>query len=342
MKLCALLLSSVAYIDGKKDRFIDETWSNTPGTRGGKHGRVQNDDLRYVWKIPHCVAHPDSPSCDNDCKGHFTEDRGEITVTKGAEYRSYQSCLWTIEVSPDREIFLMFDKKKGFDVEYHSVCGFDKLHVFSGDMDDWDNSKRHARFCGPRKGRKPFDGAGKIKATHGQMPFWDNAYNLGDNRAIIGFDSDQRFIGNGFTLKWWSRPRSNYNFYDVYDSFKFVQSKCTSEIRDVRFISDKRKSFYQTKMSNMLAKAVNALKNNPDGTGEKTRRCAKGEQQSVSEEVAMSVADMYAHGGDFNRCMTELESLVGEYLSKCKVGQKKWPEKIALFSADIQKARMPF
>ena len=85
-------------------------------------------------------------------------------------------------------------------MEYHHKCGYDRIHIFSGDILTGE-MQRHARFCGPKNGVKPYDGSGKVKETGGQMPFWDVPYDLGSNEAIIGFDVDQKFVGGGFTLR---------------------------------------------------------------------------------------------------------------------------------------------
>ena len=96
----------------------------------------------------------------------------------------------------------------GFNVEYHHKCGYDRIHIFSGSITG--EQKRHARFCGPKNGEKPYDGSGKVKETDGKMPFWDVPYDLGSNQAIIGFDVDQKFVGGGFTL---SSVVKSINYY---------------------------------------------------------------------------------------------------------------------------------
>ena len=105
---------------------------------------------------------PTHASCDNNCNAHYTAKSGQIVV-RANQYKNYQSCLWTIDVGTGNSIEFTFDKKAGFDVEFHHKCGYDKLHIFSGNMQG--KPERVARFCGPKDGEKPFDGSGKILAV---------------------------------------------------------------------------------------------------------------------------------------------------------------------------------
>ena len=54
------------------------------------------------------------------------------------------------------------------------------------------------------------------------MPFWDKPHDIQSNKAIVGFDSDQSFVGGGFTLVWNSHRVSKYDFTYVFEAHEFV------------------------------------------------------------------------------------------------------------------------
>lgn len=221
-----------------------EPWKKG-GKREGKHGRtlVPTND-RWIWDHPLCITVPTHASCDNNCKGDFTNESGMIRI-KPEDYKDYQSCLWTIKVPENKKLMLRFDKKAGFNVEYHHKCGYDRIHIFSGSITG--EQKRHARFCGPKNGEKPYDGSGKVKETNGKMPFWDVPYDLGSNQAIIGFDVDQKFVGGGFTLRWNSVESYDFDFTNVYDGHRYLDDALREQMKSIIFPKDKLKSKYNKK-----------------------------------------------------------------------------------------------
>ena len=60
----------------------------------------------------------------------------------------------------NKHIVLQFDKEYGFSMEWHEQCGYDKLHIFTGSVKNFEKANRIARFCGPKikTWTKPFDG----------------------------------------------------------------------------------------------------------------------------------------------------------------------------------------
>jgi hypothetical protein len=323
--------------------FQDMLWSRVPGERGGKHGRVPiaTDRERYIWEYPLCVTVPDSPGCDQSCIKTFRSKSGKIVVNNDKNYQSYRSCLWTIEVPTGYEITMMFDRDAGFDVEYHQKCGYDRLHVFSGTYDDVKNTaKRHARFCGPRWGDKPYDGSRKVTQSNGRLPFWDKGYNLHDNKAFIGFDADQSNVGKGFVLKWWSKKTQEYNFNDVYDSYRFLKDMSQFHFQNVMFNSLREKEVLKGKLENMMKKCLVALENNPgqsDPKKTKRRRCARSDKIAVTVELADVIKEMHDDPKlqNFNSVMERLTELTHQYLGNCRVANKRWPDKIASFKAYV-------
>ena len=114
--------------------------------------------------------------------------------------------MWHITVPKKHSIHMEFDRDYGFEVEYHNFCGFDKVHLFAGHYAPGQDVQRIARFCGPRSGGQPWDGARKVYSED-EMPFWDKAYNSNSNKITVAWDSDQTKNGmRGFKLKWWAVP----------------------------------------------------------------------------------------------------------------------------------------
>ena len=91
---------------------------------------------------------------------------------------------------------LKFDVDHEFQLEYHNKCGYDKLHIFRGNLETFDQTNRIARFCGPKQNgnnghSKPYDGANKVYETAGVLPMWDEAFNTGSQEVIVAVDFDQ-------------------------------------------------------------------------------------------------------------------------------------------------------
>ena len=81
-------------------------------------------------------------------------------------------------------------------MEYHTKCGYDKLHIFKGNLATFEQTNRIARFCGPKQNgsngaTKPWDGAEKVFETSGELPMWDKSYNTYTNEVIVAVDFDQ-------------------------------------------------------------------------------------------------------------------------------------------------------
>ena len=154
--------------------------------KGGKHGGVDMSNDRFNWKVPKCIANPET--CVKSQK--FSAQSGSITVDQ-SNYKSFENSMFQINVGPDRRVFLKFDRDHKFGIEWHAQCGYDKLHIFKGNADEFDENNRIARFCGPKNGKKPFDGAYKLKPAKGVMPMWDTRFNTRSSEVIVAVDFDQ-------------------------------------------------------------------------------------------------------------------------------------------------------
>ena len=87
------------------------------------------------------------------------------------------------------------------------MCGYDKLHIFRGNRDNFQKTNRIARFCGPKgDSDKPFDGSGrafvyvclvllkysgKLMPVDDVQPMWDTPVNAQSNEVIVAIDLDQ-------------------------------------------------------------------------------------------------------------------------------------------------------
>ena len=91
---------------------------------------------------------------------------------------------------------LRFDQSHNFGLEFHRKCGYDKLHLFKGNLAEFEPKNRIARFCGPRQNGKngksrPWDGARKVKKNGGVLPMWDSEFDTDSNEVIVAVDFDQ-------------------------------------------------------------------------------------------------------------------------------------------------------
>ena len=172
MKFSALLLGVVAA--GK-------------GGRGGKHGAVDLEGTRYNWKIPKCITSPEFCKLDKV----ETANSGKIKLT-AKDYENHRNVMYRIQLGDSRKIKLKFNQEEGFGMEWHRNCGYDKVHIFTGRADDFDNAQRIARFCGPKKaGGAPFDAAGNVRPINGKMAMWDEWMDVGSGDVIVAIDLDQ-------------------------------------------------------------------------------------------------------------------------------------------------------
>ena len=107
-------------------------------------------------------------------------------------------------------------------MEWHEMCGYDRLHIFTGSIKNFEKTNRIARFCGPKAPwTKPFDGqqpnhfqqklsyflgARKLRNLEvdgvRELAMWDKPYETMTNQIIIAFDLDDDFSHlKGFKLK---------------------------------------------------------------------------------------------------------------------------------------------
>jgi len=152
--------------------------------KGGKHGGVNMSTDRFNWKVPKCIQNPDF--CVS--KNKETSASGSIIVDQ-SNYKNFENAIFEINVGPNRS--LKFDKTHPFGIEWHNQCGYDKLHLFKGNVLNFDEKRRIARFCGPKDGKKPFDGSGKIKPAKGSLKMWDTVYQTFTSQVIVAVDFDQ-------------------------------------------------------------------------------------------------------------------------------------------------------
>lgn len=328
MKLCGLFATAAVASDA--------AW-NEVNRRQGKHGRVNlgDDNDRLLLHHPICMTYPDDQKCKSECQETFTANSGRISIS---DYESFTSCLWQIKLPPTRTITLQF--VDDFDLEYHYQCGYDRVHIFSGSVDG--DNQRQGRFCGPRgSDNLPWDGSGRNVAVNGEMNFFSAPYDIRNNNAIIGFDADQSLIGGGFTLVWNSHKLYDYDFTDVFEAHEFVTTTAQFLFDNVQFDSPREKRVYSKQLAGRIIEASHrALSNNPGSSGPKQRRCAKSQDESVSNETVQIMKDLYDNDqADFRDAMAAMEALITEFLGNCRVGGQKWPVRVTQFGEAVEDDR---
>jgi hypothetical protein len=330
MKLSGLLATAVF---AKEQR-----WDN--GAKGGKHGRVQisedNDSDRLLLHFPMCMKYPDHVNCVHEdwCEQTFTSKSGSISVDS-SKYNSKVSCLWQFDLPPNYTLEFQF--VGDFDLEYHQKCGYDRVHIFSGEIDG--DMQRQGRFCGPKAGRGfPHDGTGNHIAMGDSMDFFTQPFDIRSNTAFVGFDADQSFIGSGFTLEWNAVKMYKYDFTDVFESHQFVTETAAFLFTKVQFATVREKRVYGKQLKGRItASSLRALQNNPDSDGPKRRRCAVGQNTSVSDATVQLMKDLADNESpDFRDAMEALSALITEYLGNCRVGGEKWPVRVSEYADDVE------
>lgn len=104
------------------------------------------------------------------------------------------------------------------------------------------------------------------------------------------------------------------------------------------------KKLYQKQLDGKINSAsLRALQNNPGSPdGFKKRRCAKSEAEPVSDatvRIMMSLADMKNGNADFRDAMGAMEALITEFLGDCRIGGKRWPERVSDFAERVEDDR---
>ena len=76
-------------------------------------------------------------------------------------------------------------------MEFHNKCGYDNVQIFHGNIDNFSENNRIARFCGPKGSDKPFDGSKNLKPIKGDLYMWDKIYSTVSSEVLIAIDFDQ-------------------------------------------------------------------------------------------------------------------------------------------------------
>jgi len=94
------------------------------GGKGGKHGNVDLDATRFNYATPNCIT--GKGGCDD--QGNKAATSGSFTLTP-AMYQDETNYIFQISLSQSRHISLQFDQNYGFEMEWHSRCGYDKVYI---------------------------------------------------------------------------------------------------------------------------------------------------------------------------------------------------------------------
>ena len=293
---------------------------------GGKHGNTDVTALRYNWKEPKCIT---SPELCND-NVILTQLSGNITFDNEM-YTNYKTVMYQIRLGANRRISLQFDKDFGFGMEYHNMCGYDKLHLFTGTADNFDQSNRIARFCGPKShnGKRPYDGSGKIKPKWGMLPIWNTPFNTYSGDIIVAVDIDQeRDDFHGFRLMWNSEPVNTPDFSKFKDAVGFAKSAIIQSLLAMNM----------NKVSNVIG-SVNKYFAGVDQRANQTNKCNKKWHNAPSTsmqskfELAFEMTSGYKQVEFIMQTMTDL---MFEYVGNCKAAHS-WETKRATQMKKITK-----
>jgi len=295
--------------------------------KGGKHGGIEmgGDNERWVWDTPKCLSN--SADCSQTIE--LTDLSGEIKFN-AEDYVNFKNSLYTISL-PGRHIQLQFDQDHDFGMEFHKQCGFDRLQIFTGNAATFDKTNRIARFCGPKKGSKPFDGSGKLKEVDGVMPMWDEELNTMSSDVLIGLDLDQDFDGySGFTLKYTSFAIVP----PVLDTFQKTAKWNEETIKSmVNLLEWKNPKAAQKSINSYFANVYKRASIPNQKCNKKWEAPVSGDLQSwMKEDFAMS---MDASMDNVTSFMNKQNFLMLEYVGSCK-GAAGWPRK---YQSIIRKLR---
>merc|ERR1712113_856331 len=198
------------------------------GGKGGKHGALniggEGEGDRFLWQTPLCLQ-------GRDCTTKVQKGTSGSIVFDEELYNKNTNYIFKIQTAANRKIKMKFDKSVGFDLEWHNKCGFDKVHIYSGNEDD---NKRFARLCGPKAGTSyPHDATGNLKfwKKTGKMAMWDWAVPVAIGDAFVAVDIDQSFQHKGFKLDWTTEVINMPNFSNVWTAY--TTSMWNRMIRDI-------------------------------------------------------------------------------------------------------------
>lgn len=286
------------------------------GGKGGKHGGVDmggNND-RWVWDTPKCLSN--SKDCSQTIE--LNKWSGEIKF-EAEDYVNFKNTLVTINI-PGRHIELQFDQDHEFGMEYHKQCGYDRLQIFTGTAATFDKTNRIARWCGPKKGNKPYDGSGKLKEVDGVLSMWDTKLDTLSSDVIIGIDFDQDFDGySGFTLK--------YTSYDIIpptlNTFQLATAWNLEKIQSIIDLLDWKNVKGAKKAVNNYFANVNKRASQPN------QKCNKKWEDEVTDAMQEMMKKAFYMNASFETIVWIMEMQTGlmkEYVGKCKQA-KGWPKK---------------
>lgn len=301
------------------------------GGKGGKHGGISigsdSGNDRWIWDTPLCLDKA------NEC----TEE--VLTGTSGSiefgpdKYQQKTNYIFKIQTGANRRIKMKFDKKFGFDLEWHNQCGFDKVHIYSGNEDD---NKRIARFCGPKAGQSyPFDATKNVRywPKTGKMAMWDWAKAVAIGEAFVAVDIDQSFNHNGFKLDWTTEVINMPNFASFNDAKDWVEDSVALWI--IQNVTNK-KTNVQRSWTNYMDSMSTRL--------EKGTKCQKLVTERVSRESQAAMKNLFeGQNGklsldDCKDMIFALVDIVNEYLAGCPVGKKiSWKNKSDSFITKLTK-----
>lgn len=165
--------------------------------------------LRYVYQFPICdsveqCVNEENPRCDGET---FVDESGSISHRA---YSDYFNCRWEIKAQAGNHVGLKF--YDDFDLEWHTTCGFDRVHIRCLDDPAFDSKggKPISRLCGPKnRAGESSIGYDALKIMP-KKSFFKESTSTNCKHVLIEMNTDQDTQGQtdftGFTLGYYQEP----------------------------------------------------------------------------------------------------------------------------------------
>jgi len=200
-------------------------------------------------------------------------------------------------------------------MEWHRNCGYDKVHIFTGRADDFDNAQRIARFCGPKnEGGAPFDAAGNIRPVNGKMAMWDEWMDVGSGDVVVAIDLDQdRSDFKGFVLEYESEPTGLPDFSDFKSCADFLLG--VIQLDTLKFDLKTNKPVLAA-AKNLHASMINR--------SEQNKKCQNDFSYPVPQNLQDTYMEIFNQDSSMNRwdrAVFGCGQLMFHYLEDCPAGR---------------------
>jgi len=220
--------------------------------------------LRYVYQFPVCdsveqCVDEENPRCDGET---FVNESGSISH-RG--YEDYFNCRWEIKAQDGNHVGLKF--YEDFDLEWHSACGFDRVHIRCLDDPAFDSKggKPISRLCGPKNREGDTSVAYDALKIMPKKSFFKESTSTNCNHVLIEFNTDQDTQGlsdyTGFTLGYYQEPCPDCISNPCKGKGIFEISQCLTESAINASVAEYNKQISEAAGNAKLLKKLNKNRN---------------------------------------------------------------------------------